>query len=298
MIKNSFIIIFITASSFLLSMENIWHNPNIKNDVHIDLAQRYFGHESICSLALVNKQWNAFIQQTARHRRKYLASQEEYKTARPTYNSKVYKQTAWHKHNSAYAYWIENSKDFIEHKKPITLYFVYLGGNGNICTHKLDNLSYLEINYSALYERYKAPFFDTKGDVHYYMYAQENNHEIYILDLIMGIRKLPKKVIHYIDITHKNNTEKQLIKENLLILENYPTLFKAFMQSQHVAENDYEKIYHVDGIEIDEDYVLNGRFPRIDEVSPAYRRQYKNIENYYDSSIIKQAIISRCKIKK
>src|SRR5258708_1148970 len=85
-IKLSINLIAIVTTSSLTCMDIIWHNPNIKDDIHLQLAQRYFSHDTVCALALVNKQWNVFIKETAEQRKTYIEKQKEYYQTHMGYN--------------------------------------------------------------------------------------------------------------------------------------------------------------------------------------------------------------------
>src|SRR6266404_5668853 len=212
----------ILLTQSLLCMDVIWHNPNIKNSTHLQLAQRYFDHDSICALALVNRKWSPFIKETAGHRRQFLASQEEYRKERYGYNAYIYRQTTWHKHNSAYSYWKEvvnacNEKE----EKQIALYLVHLDGNNNIKTKSthIPHLPNLNINRGN--SLLQNPYFNNKGNVSYHFYELFppdlviSYRDLVINEYVLSTKKETEKFNCYVDIMHKNNSRKRYAKENI-----------------------------------------------------------------------------------
>lgn len=316
-IAINLVIVIATLTQSLVCMEVIWHNPIAKDDTHSALLQRYFSHDSVCALALVNKQWNTCIKQTAQHRRRFLSSQEEYARSRKQ-NPSLYKQTTWHKHGSAYSYWVK--KDNYDHNfhDTIELYFIYLNGNGKSYTYATEGLNVCsEYVCSDYVQRSLNSFFNSQGDVSFHLLEYFNDRVTpiaklpsYIFEYVLNTKKVSKKRTCYVDITHKNDSTKQYSKENLVAFSYY--LREKFIHAQRTTENADEKIYHIDGVEVDEDYLLNGKFPRltgendriitkngiIKMVCSSQERPRDLFDSQCISSFAAQnALVSRCNIK-
>lgn len=182
--KTINLIILITAFSQTLSMEIIWYNPNVKNDIHVQLAQRYFSYDSICALALVNKQWNNFIIQTANVRQKFLADYEEYRKDCMYWNFDKNMQTTWHKHKSAYAYWIRSPKHCSVGNEQLILYLVYSDGNNNI-NYRTHHFPHHHLSVESLEKITHKPAFNNRGEalfnLSHYWTSNSNLNAAYVL---------------------------------------------------------------------------------------------------------------------
>lgn len=279
------VIIFIIATLMqsLLGMKSIMHNPIATDDIYKQLALHYFGHDSICALALVNKEWNSCIQQTAQYRRRYLSSQEKYQEIRIE-NSHIYRQTTWHKHGSAYAYWIESNDDCSKDKKQIILYLVHLGNNK---FHTRMHHCPAHHACQPKPEMIQKPFFNHRGTVDFYIFQSTDAQ---VIHHVLGTKKLYKILRCFVDIIHNNAIAP------LGLFENYPILFQAIIDSKYISTDtaNSTELYHIDGIKLDEDYLLNGSFPRLPK-ERGYINEFEPEPNHIPQA--QKAFISRCVIK-
>jgi hypothetical protein len=286
------IIITITLAQSLHCME-IWHNPSTKDDMHLALVQRYFSHDTICALALVNKQWNIFIQQTAEQRKTFIEKQPEYHQTHTGYTYGTHHPTIWHPYRSAYTRCLEGNKDCSHDKINIIIYLVYLDGNNKIRVSTQHGPCY------SIYCNFKPPavlhepFFTHKGDVSFYTYESSHGFLFYyhmtpcVVEYVLSTHIKPKQFECHVDVTHKDNIDVKVrldIKNLIALFKNYPILCNAFMRSQRIllsdTWNNRAKIYDSDGVELDEDYLLHGTFPQLN----------KPLD-------VQNALISRCIIK-
>src|ERR1700733_1413046 len=102
------VIVFFLYMPFLMCMEE---NPIVQNNRASEALQAglikkptFLNNDTLCALALVNKQLNKAVEDTTKPRRAYFISQKDYQAIRRQ-NPCIYKQTGWNKHNSAFAYW-------------------------------------------------------------------------------------------------------------------------------------------------------------------------------------------------
>ena len=151
-------LLFATAIQFILSMEEPWHNPIINQDIlgeYITRNPGYINHDTICALALVNKQWNSIIKKTSAARRKYFALYvEQYYKVRQR-NPIIYNQTKWHTYCSAYAYWYQKNN-------VLSFYEIKLAGNGNISNNVVEKAIFNIHNIDSCHI-----YFNDKGNVCY-----------------------------------------------------------------------------------------------------------------------------------
>lgn len=222
-------------------------------------------HNTICALALVSKEWNEFIKNARVQRRRYFAFTQEYRNLHMT-QKEIYQQQVWHKNNSAYVYWMEMEDGETQ------FCLTYLDGNDKISTSECTDAS-LTI---PIFKNYR-PFFTAQGNACCHAWHEENITGRFV-ELSLNTIKLPKIRTCYLDLNCKQleqlnpsqyflwvqSIQSSPINRNKLqpsIIKNCPVLLKTFIDSQHVEETNDEKIYHLDGVIIDENYLLHGSFP-------------------------------------
>ncbi|HSC24655.1 MAG TPA: hypothetical protein VLB80_00360, partial [Candidatus Babeliales bacterium] len=250
-LRISFLITFISFTQYSLCMDILGYGHILReiillNDITL------LDHNSLCSLALVDKSWHNKIKATAKSRREYLQKH----ISEPLIDS----QTTWHKYGSAYSYWQNNmklSKIFAFsglNRIGIYLQLVFLSGNATI------DQKYLECSPSEslpnpLFNNHK-PFFNAEGNVCFHARGWMRSERWGDYGAILE---------YYLDTYGKNKTLQCFVDigscKPLCDFLSYPVLFQAFINSRNITENESTKIYHVKGIRLDENYIATGKFP-------------------------------------
>ena len=290
------IMIATTFTQSLLCME-IWHNPTTKDDIHCTLAQYYFSHDSICALALVNKQWNTFIKETAEKRQQLLIDEAEYSNLSSIANFNRDEQLIWHTHKSAYAYWFNNNKDCPKKHHQMIFSLVYSKGN---------NTFHIQTSKSHAYriggKRHKGhtkvkiiqkPFFTMDGDISFHTFQFYGDYNV--VENLLSTKRSPKKFYCLVNCLPKNLYNVEI--PCLSIFKNYPTLMYALTRSKFKEYDNDFKIYDLGGVELDEDYLLHGVFPPLFQEREQNKYSFKRIHDN-NFVIARRMFLSRCIIKK
>jgi hypothetical protein len=291
------LIILITFTPALHCME-AFPESTITNDIRRALAQHYFSHDTICALALVNKQWNNIVKQTAQDRQKFLTNQTDYPNLLSIANKD--EQLVWHTHKSAYGYWFNTSESCIKKHHKMIFSLVYLDGNGTIHSQADSSDSY-RINGKTSKGHTKVkivqkPFFTRNGDFTFHTFQLYGDYSI--VENVLSTKEKPKNFNCYVMCLPENVYD---AIPDLTIFKNYPTLLHAIThskssQSFYTERSDY-KIYYLEGVELDEDYFFTKDAfpPLLTERTDKY--SFKRIPD--DSfSIARKAFREKCIIKK
>lgn len=245
------------------------HNDLIKeiilyNDITL------LSHSELCALALVDKSWNNKIQKTAIVRRKHLENNI------PNF------PITWHKYGSAYSYLqrdmpLTASYPLYEKlRKGIHLNLVFFNGNNNIDQKCLEGFPswYKE---GLPVEDISLTFFSKKEETCLYAYG-------WVPDT-GKFKEIIKESIGIVEYSLDTNGKQKLLEcfvdvngsTKLQILKDCPVLLQAFFNSKCITESESKKVYGVEGLELDEDYTIEGIFP---------------------NQKIKEEIIKRCLVRK
>lgn len=264
MIKNFIASSVVLFPFFTLSMDNVNSNL-VMSEVFPGYVQRASGacsHDTICALALVNKKWNDIIKKTYVQRRIYFTSKQDYKDVH-TANPHIYQQQIWHKYSSAYAYWMKTVTEVGTLLiSEMSFNLIYMDGNDVIKSSEFKDVALRMSIFGDI-----QPFFTGQGNACFYAWSYEKKE---LLEILLSIKKPLKMYKCTLDLGEKIPQSSnywiayQPIESsnlNPFIIHDYPTLLKAFINSEVVQENKNEKIYHVEGVELTEDYLLQGKFP-------------------------------------
>jgi hypothetical protein len=241
------------------SVENVKlkeNNALVKQLVtHHNVA--FLDHRSVCALALVDKDWHKAIKESTNKRKEYLRSLRT--------NPIIADITTWHVHGSAYA----QIQNIASQQYP---YFFYLkNGDSNVT-----------FSTSSLTDTINCPFFDTTGKACFYMATKNASNQEHIIEYDLGENPLRKSFNSFVVLKEQQEDYEE---KNAIAFQQFPVLLQAFFHSTKIKTSFFThfditqgiKKYYVSGIELDPEYVLNGKFP---------------------SQQIKDIITSQCKIKK
>lgn len=217
---------------------------DVSRQVVIANSPTLFDHEAICTLALVDKSWNGFIQKTAKQRRQYFEARMD-----PGIDKC---KIVWHKAGSAYSYWKDGmSLKDESYYTGIHLYLIFLK-NSTIGQQVLE--CYYSLRGENPLFRDSRSFFNERGEVCFHAYGwikddffdpKSRNIIEYSLDIYGGQKKQqcfanvgPYKAFSY--------------------FKQHPLLLRALMYSHVVYEDSAKKIYGVEGIGWHDEYIENG----------------------------------------
>lgn len=236
-------------------------SPIINDIVACSIASNMglLSHDTICALALVNKNLNIAIEQSAEQRRSYFATQTECENFFK--NTTLNKRITWHKYNSAFTYWADCTAIVDEREeKQITLHLIHLEDNHTVSHHILECLPTADCRSNSLiFENYK-PFFNSKGHACFHTQGQFDLHKgmecsalfspsyrYYIFEYSINTKGLTKYLPCYVSFIQNTTTSTQSLANLAEYYGRNPQLLKDIINatpSIEVSPETYNvKIY-------------------------------------------------------